>query len=63
MCDTHGMHVTVVDGLPRCVLCGKQIFPKAKTRVRDIPREMINRHRARRAWWNQPVFDGGLFRY
>lgn len=63
MCESHGRHVTVVDGLPRCVLCGKQIFPRTKTRIRDIPREIINRCRARHAWWNTPVCMGGVFRY
>lgn len=62
MCDSHGRHVTVIDGLPRCVICGHQIF-KTKIRLRDIPRELWHRHQARKAWWREPVLYIDTFRY
>lgn len=63
MCSSHGTHVTVVRGLPRCVLCGHEIFKRLKTGLTGWPRELYSRFRARQAWWNTPVFYDGVFRY
>jgi hypothetical protein len=62
MCDSHRTHVTVVGGIPRCVLCGRQVFP-AKIRILGWPQELWARRQARKAWWNDPTFHVDTFRY
>lgn len=63
MCDTHGTHVTVVNGAVRCVLCGHRVGFRKKLRLRDMPRELLDRHEARKRWWNWPRQEGGVFYY
>lgn len=67
MCD-HGVgrHVTSINGTLRCVLCGHRVKlsrRKPKIRLRDWPRELLDRHLARERWWNTPVLDNGTFIY
>lgn len=66
MCDKHGrhagrQHVTVINGIKRCVLCGHDVGYKprhAKKRsIWSLPGELLDRHRARKAWWNWPQYD------
>jgi hypothetical protein len=62
MCDTHGRHLTTVNGVVRCVLCGHILASKVNIRFRDWPGELLDRHRARQALWRQPHrVAGGLF--
>lgn len=62
MCDMHRTHVTVVEGIPRCVLCGHKVFDQT-VRWFEWPREIFQRSKARKAWWNRPTFHDGVFRY
>lgn len=62
MCDSHGRHLTTVNGHVRCVLCGHLVASKVSIRIRDYPRELLDRHRARKALWKQPErICGALF--
>lgn len=64
MCDEIGRHVAFIDGEMRCVLCGARVgWDLPKLRLRDMPREIIKRHKARKRWWNTPVIDNGWFIY
>jgi hypothetical protein len=62
MCESHGRHVTVINGTTRCVLCGHRVSSR-KLRLRDLPGELIDRHRARERWWNEPELLFGQFWY
>lgn len=65
MCDDCGRHVTIVKDVMRCVLCGHRIGSprRIKLHLRDWPGEIIDRHLARRRWWNEPVYKDGWFYY
>ena len=64
MCDSHGRHLTTVNGRVRCVLCGHLVSAyKPYIRVRDYPRELLDRHRARKALWKPPILVCGALFY